>query len=131
MTERLSVGEHLRLAFLRGETVCLGSFSEKHGVTRQAVHASLKRFGDLVVSKKNLDAPMTQLFECIDMAGMQAFMPAPYRGSGRPKCAQTGNGKPDTPAGRLMAAWGIASADIPLPYVRHQMPISDDEPEAA
>lgn len=131
MSERLSVGEHLRLAFLRGETVCLGSFSEKHGVTRQAVHASLKRFGELVVSKKNPDAPMTQLFECIDMAGMQAFTPAPYRGSGRPKAAKTGCARANTPIGRLMDAWGIGPADIALPYMRHQMALSDDEPEAA
>lgn len=125
MDQSMSVGEALREDFLQGKRIVLADFASEHGVTRSAVFAAMRQFGEMVKASPHPFVPCAMVWECVDVEAMRRFVPAKKSGRGRPRKPELH----DTPVGRLCAAWGIRLADIALPYTRHRMTVLEDELE--
>jgi hypothetical protein len=101
----LTLSQHLKAAFLRGEAVVASHFSDEHELSRQGVSNALRgmeKRGLLKSSRvRQSKGGALKRFECIDLAGMQAYKPA-VKNATASKREEKGRGIPD-----LVAAWGI------------------------
>ncbi|SPA24556.1 hypothetical protein CBM2637_A150009 [Cupriavidus taiwanensis] len=113
------VGEPLKAAFLRGETVVATRFAEALGVSRQGVSDALKRLGRRGWIKSERIRPdggggSQVAWTCVDPAGMATYVPKPVKPIVRKE-------RPAHQATALMEAWGMRIVDIELPTYRHEI----------
>lgn len=120
------VGEPLKAAFLRGETVIASHFAAALGVSRQGVTDALKRLSKrgLVTSKRirpdGGKGGSQVAWTCIDPAGVAAYVPKQVKPIVRPAM-------PVHEATALLEVWGIRIVDIPLPLShRHEIWVRDE-----
>lgn len=125
------VGELLRAAFLRGETVVATYFAQTHAVSRQGVSDALARMAKrgLLSSEQAQRTgrylpPVT--WTCIDRAGMEVYE---TRVVGYNPMVE--RRRLTAIAAPLLDAWGIRLVEIDLPATRHLMLVCEDEVEAA
>lgn len=119
------VGEPLKAALLRGETIVASRFAEALGVSRQGVSDALKRLGKRGLVKGVRVRPEGKggsqvAWTCIDPAGVAAYVPKQVKPIVRPAM-------PVHEASALLEAWGIRIVDIPLPLShRHEIWVRDE-----
>ncbi|CAG9173154.1 hypothetical protein CURE108131_20925 [Cupriavidus respiraculi] len=121
----ISVGQHLRAAFLRGETVRPPEFGARIGVSRTAVSLALKQFGPMVRASAVAGTAKGTEWACVDTDAMRLWKPKrrfiPIRT--RPSKAHA--------ASALLEAWGMRVVNIALPARHHRMATQEDELEVA
>ncbi|WP_354686665.1 hypothetical protein [Cupriavidus necator] len=118
------VGEPLKAALLRGETIVASRFAEALGVSRQGVSDALKRLGKRGLVKGVRVRPEGKggsqvAWTCIDPAGVAAYVPKQVK----PIVAKE---KPVHQASALLEVWGMRVVDIPLPSIRHEIWVRDE-----
>lgn len=122
------VGEPLKAALLRGETVVASHFAAALGVSRQGVSDALKRLGKrgLVKSVRirpdGIKGGSQVAWTCIDPVGVAAYVPKQVKPIVRPAM-------PVHEASALLEVWGMRVVDIPLPLShRHEIWVRDEVP---
>lgn len=119
------VGEPLKAAFLRGETVIASHFAAALGVSRQGVTDALKRLSKRGWIKGVRIRPEGRggsqvAWTCIDPAGIAAYVPKQVKPIVRKEVAAH-------QFTALMDVWGVQVADIPLPLShKHEIWVRDE-----
>lgn len=122
----MTVGEHLRELFLRGEEVKGHEVAKQIGTTNSTVSKALKAFGALVEARQELFGYNgrygRKTWKCVDIPGMCRWRAPNVGGDRTPAKAD---------ATSLLDVWGIRVADIPLPSTIHRLMPITEELEAA
>ena len=122
----MTVGEHLRELFLRGEQIKGHEVAKQLGTTNSTVSKALKAFGELVEARQEFlgfnGRYGRKTWKCVDIPGMCRWR-APNVGGARTK--------PAIDASSLMDVWGMRVVDIDLPGTVHRLIPANEDMDAA